>query len=270
VDSPWRLPVSIDFVSDNGETYTLGFVLLKLRHGGTKELTLANDHQELAFAITLILRPDDKIARFSIKAREGAYNAVQYAEILKLFSFLSQNVRVKLTSIELGIPLFEVHKEGGIVPPPDENLKLLMNYLATIQRKTRTPIFIPERDLTDEEVQNIAKLYQIVTTGKITGTWDQFSLTMQLTTSGIEAFTHNSEEGNESQFILDVQEVFRLFDADILLGKVRRIFRTAKISNIDEIHSKLDDLKHNPSPIKVFFTPGSNPEMTTQYLEYSD
>ncbi len=260
--------VRIEFKCEDGETFTLEYIQLKIIRAGQEEITLTNDEQGIPVKVALVLYLSDQTVRnvgMEIGVQYSSANVHQLLTLHKLQSCLSKPFLAQVVDIDTGITICDVKQNVGVVDPPYSDLMEVLEDLAAIQVKLKKPIVIPERDFTDEERQTIAQLRTIVQKGKIEGTWNtaSFSLLPEDARRTLNTF----EGGKTSNLIFQREEIAELFSVQLPLGTVTTIIEQAKLINETEVRNQLANELNDESTIQLMFVAGEN---NKQYSEYPD
>jgi hypothetical protein len=197
------LQVQMDVSCEDGERFVRSHLSLRIARGGTRQITLVNDGEYDPFDIELVLNRDPDTLHFSIRQRDTELNAVQYLELLKLFTCLSKSARIHLTNLQDGIVFLETDKTQGGVEQPDPQVVTLVSQLATIQRETKTPLMVPEREITREEARAIFLTYQAITTGRLELKWDRLPVTLQPNSEDLDALIRSFSDGKSDCITLE-------------------------------------------------------------------
>ena len=272
--SPKEIPARIKFLSDDGDQYVQQHIVLRGIHGDTKRATLVSEEGDVPFQITIVLHADEDGLNFSrgnlhIEARHSPCNAVQYLEWLLLATCLSKPVRVEVENVETGITLFDMRLNSNM-EAPDPNHVEFIKALATIQKKTKVPLLVPERDLTLDEVRLIEELHKIVTVGRLEGTWDDLSVIPQLDPELLQGLIQECSHGRPNLWVLEHEEVMTLFDTEVPLGRVRKTLSGLKMENMEELRQKFDDLCSGEASIELHFKPTGDAKVISEYFEWID
>ena len=267
-----KIAIRIDLLCDDGDTFVLDYVLLQFQHGGTKAVTLTNEEQHIPFRVKLDASLETQSINLSITAQDTPFNAVQYLDLLRFQTCFSKNAQIRIINLENGIPLFEMHQQGGTIEPPEAKLVEIISRLSVIQRATKISIMILERNITRGEERAIAEIYQIVTQGYMEEEWNGCAIVLQPDLASIEGIVNIFGDDKEGLLGLEGEETRRIFDVDIPLGRVRSIIHSAKLESLMELQQRYEELKSNIASdiasIKLQFVPGQDSKIQKQYLDW--
>ena len=148
----------------------------------------------------------------------------------------------------------------------NENALEAIAALDALQRKSQKLVSIPERDLTQDEYQDINMLRALFHTGKIGATWHNSSATVIITDetrAEIAQMIDLFDEGHGCIF-LQQEEVISLFGEEYALGPIRLLSLPAKMVNSLEIRIQLEKGFCGELPAK--FAPTDDGHFTKEYL----
>ena len=268
ISSQRKTPVQIRFRCDDGDNFTLDYVLLEVTKPGTKAITFANQEIGTPVYIEFVLNQELKSVDLRVQPRDAPLSATQYFDLLRLITCLSKNAQIEVVSLEYGFPLFELSKSKSDISPPDPRFVALIKDLRTIQLKTKKPLIIPDREFTRDEFQLITKTHQIVTIGRIETIWSTCSIGIIPTPNTIDSLKTTFGNDKEGQLLLETEETIELFNVVIPLGRVRHHLHTAKLKNIESIIANCKVLNSVNSEVKLMFAPGTNTTVIREYLDW--
>lgn len=152
--------------------------------------------------------------------------------------------------------------------PRDQRVTALNDELVAVGAKLGLRIVIPDRSFTDEEMQIIRVLRQILRTAEITRTWTSMAFAMLpiQVTAVLDTFGQGGLGvlGGESA----VGETLELFGARLFLGPVRFLARQARLANEQEVRARLRSQLTTSPPIAMHFVPGQDDSLIISYPEW--
>ncbi len=258
------VPVRIELVGEASDPVTLDYIDLRAIQVGTEEITLSNRQQAVPTEVTVVLRPKAGRARVSVNYRRPSLNAHQVNFALRLRRCFSAPYVARVIDLATGITLLEArHTEGTPLSTPLPALIEEVGDLAIIQRRTKVPIVMPERDLTDEEAGTIGTLRRILREGWAAGTWREF----EFDCTADEARDLLDARGDEPQdFVVADEQTADLFGATIPLGPARITIHDARLANEADISAAL--LAGETDDIAVRLVPDDEGTFVAEYLDW--
>ena len=273
---PRKLPVRISFLCDDGDEYVCHHIVLRGVQSGTKEATLLCDQADIPFHLKIVLRSEDLWAgdskdidcSINLWTRDGAYSATQWLEWLQVSTCLSKPVRMVVENLEHGFTFFEGRVNQLPFQPPDKGHVAFYRRLAEIQTRTCTPIFVPDRDIEQEEVLSAYELHQIVTTGRIEGTWSASKVMIQPSPALLDALIAGCSDEQPGVVYLEVEQAASLLGVEIPLGRVRTTLFGAKVKNREELQDRIAELRSGDASIELIFEPVGEGRSLQEYMKW--
>jgi hypothetical protein len=218
---------------DDGDIFDLDHVDFQVKQAGTEEVTLENVEQGAIFRIKIILNLVSRTAKitFSWKFSNSLCNCKQLLQISEFQNCTGKPFNLRIKSKEYGIVIFEQKSEQGISIPPSLFYLEIWKALVILQEKINKPIMIPIRKFSKDEISSLNELKTIVRSGKITGTWREFTASPK--GLSLEGYTALSDHPNNVYF--SAEQVQNIFGLELPLGKVQTLFKNAMISNLQEV-----------------------------------
>ncbi len=261
-------PVRIIFRPRKGKAVTLPFVLLRVVQAGEKEVTVASGNQDVPFQLKFKISWSDKELVFSIEENDSLYSAVQYLELLNLHTCLSGPFQITWETAEHGITIFDTSSKIGFCKAPDKHFVNLIRMVSVIQKKIKQPIFIPKRDITNEEVQHIHQIYEIVTTGRLEWQWSPMTATLKSNQHDLDLLIETFKDNKEAFMRQEGTETYTLFDVEIPLGPFTQDIHNIKIDNLEELISRYDELRADEITVNLRFVPGAGAIARQEYANW--
>lgn len=264
IPSDHHFVAKIEIVCDDGDSFVLSHVDLKVKQSGTEESTLENVEIGSLFKVLLVLNFHSKTAQITFKWNlvKDSYSCTQLLQMYEFQNCLSKPFVIHVISEELGVSVFSQQSSQGISEPPQKFFFNSLKVLVKLQQKINKPIMIPTRELTDDEIKAIAELIQIVQTGKISGKWTEFDI--ELTNLSQEGFAVLSSGPSFLRF--SGEQFENIFGVPIPLGKADTVYRNAMLANLKDVQDK-----HNAgsSDLKLhFYAQDGKAEAEVVYEEY--
>lgn len=226
---------NIEVDCDDGDRFRLEHVDLAVRQSGTEEATLENIEAGSLIHIKLVVNLVERSAKLSFgwQLLDPHYSCAQLLELTEFQNCCSKPFDMKILSREHGVVMFAQRSEIGLLDSPSQFYLEMLSVLSALQRKSSTPVMIPIRELTEEEIKDVGRLIRIVRDGRITGKWTEFRVTLK--DFAQEAFSALSE--HPLLFRLEASEIERIFGAELPLGVAELVLRNAVIANLEDIRA---------------------------------
>jgi len=261
------LPVKITITCDDGDSYVLHHVLLKPLYAGTEEATLISINQDIPCQIKIVMLLKTKESTFTIDPL-GVYNATLYYEYLKFRKCLSKKCGIHIETVENGIAVMKGRIQDKVGIPPSDGLVDLVEKLSEIQKRVKIPIVIPSRNFSQEEVQAILGVHEIVTAGRVEDTWENLKTEMHPDRDSLDRLLETF--GSYPKYLMTIErdEDINILDVEINLGTARYSFYGVKLANIEDIRMRYDDILQNKEVVDLLFLPDGEAKVVTEYSKW--
>lgn len=262
------LPVRITFLATDGDSYVCHFVRLRTVRAGTKEAIVRSEPGDAPIEIEISLRNDTRETNVSLRPILVSDDAVNMSNFIKISRCLSKSPTFKLENLRNGSILAQGQTNSDGFECPSDGYVEIIELLAIIQNSIEVPIVVPERDLTEEEVVLIHEVHEIVTKGRLEGTWIDASATFRPDLPTLEIFVADLADDKATVLAFDEEETVELFGVPIPLGHVRHILRSAKCKNYQEIVARYDDLRSGTASITLHLVAGEDDLIIKEYTKW--
>ena len=264
--NPRPLTVRIEFRCDDGDGFTIPYVELRVKQGGTDEITFTNAEQPLAFKVTLVARLKDHLTELNIQSEAPDPMPVNLAlDILRLRRCLSKPYVSKIVYLATEMELFTQRQEEGISTPPHDFLMGVVEDLTFLQKRLGKPILLPLREWTIEEQQTITKLRAVIHEARMETTWD--SLKASLLPTGARGVLETFADGKLGVIQIEQSDTEELFGIQLDLGAMRATAWNVRLQNEDQVRKELTSAG-NATPIECRFEPGGPNRMLKEYPQW--
>lgn len=239
-----------------------------MTQAGTDEITLNGETKVLPFRATVVVRPGERQASINLTfLAEARKNPREYLALLEFERCISRPGHVRLIDLRTAIPLLELPLPASDDMRPDPDLIRVVADLAAIQQQSMRPINIPDRELTEEELETVRRLCHIRRTGVVTGTWEviSFSLPLASTLTILDDFSAGASrtlgfEGEEA--------AEELFGARIPLGPTRIILNEAQLTNEGSVREQVAQASGADVNIELSFNSGDDKACVQRFLDW--
>jgi hypothetical protein len=168
-------------------------------------------------------------------------NVHQHLKIARFLQLTARGAHVKLVSLDTGLQLATSDLVGGQFAGPEEGWVTVLEKLLQIQIKTGTPLSVPPRTVTADEVRHIFEVAEIVTSGVTTSnvSW----LRVPLGRSTALNMLNNIGDGKPHSLYVRSTVTETIFDTELDLGQVYTTLEQMRLteSEIARVRTWLDD-----------------------------
>ncbi|HEU4560899.1 MAG TPA: restriction endonuclease [Longimicrobium sp.] len=231
--------------SIDGSDSALRAVRLRVDHYGAETITISNAHQSVPWRVELVVprNASSGIVNFTF-AMEGS-NAKQQLEMVDFQVTLSEADRISFIRCDDGTEFVSGRTPSGLIQRPNEDVRLLLSKLYSIQQRTGCVLSLPH-EISNDEFERVLTVAEIVETGEFRipgGAVLNLPATRQLAENLI-----NLEPDPNSMMWFQGQEeqVWDLFGVAVPVGKaIARFWGGAIVSeDIKRVAAELRDPSH--------------------------
>jgi hypothetical protein len=268
--APATQPIPMRIVVENeaNEHFAIDYAEFQVTQAGTDEITLKGEAKALPFRATIIMRPGERRASINLTfLPEARKNPREYLALLEFERCISRPGQVRFIDLRTNILLLEMPLavSGDIRPAPD--LMRVVEDLAIIQQQSMRPIAIPDRELTEDELETVRRLSQIRRTGVITGTWEDIRFAMPLAST--RNVLDNFSDGASHTLGFEGEEaVEELFGARIPLGPTRIILSDTRLANEETVREQVARASGGDVSIELSFNSGDDKACMQRFLAW--
>lgn len=267
---PKPLLLSCEIVSDDGDRFVIDYIHLTCIQGGQKEITLTNESQPIPFKIQQVIRFDGSMSGFHMSTKlDPLCNVHQQLLHARLLRCISKPHTMHFTNLETGMPVASGRNEAGVCETPHEEFIEALAALDALQIKSGKLVHLPDRDLTEEELQDIAMLRSLFRTGTAGFSWHSLSASMVITDEDrTEQMQTLQQYANGGLFyhILQQEEILSLFGEQYLLGPIKPLSLPLALVNWSEIQELLDT--GYCGELSLEFVPRDDGSFTKEYVNW--
>lgn len=265
---PKPLLLQCEVCCDDGDRFTIDYMHLICTQSGQKEATLTNEAQPITFKIQFVLRSDGTSQFHMEMKRDTPCNIHQDLRRIQFMHCLSKPHILRFTDLVTGISIGSSRSEVGTCQAPDGNMLEAFAALDALQCKSGRFVFLPERDLTDEEYQDINMLRVLFRTGKLRGSWKNASASTMITDENREERTQTLSQLAEWEgfYYLEQAEMLSLFNEEYTLGPIKPLFLPMKLANWTDVKGFLD--QSFCGELRLEFIPRDDGSFTKEYVNW--
>lgn len=261
--SDYHFHAKIEVVTDDGDQEVLENIDLRIVKSGRDETTLENVEPDSPFKLQVIV---NSRMRSLIMHMEWDYygktlNAAQLYKLLNFQLCVSKSFVLRLVSLEHQLVVFE--QDGkAICQPPKKGFMRMARDILEVQQRIKKPLMLPVKHYTQEDIETINKIREILRKGKIVTRWDKFNVTL-INFDKARVATLLSQPNNVR---VEREESIDFFGTEIPLGIVSYVMQGAVVENSDEVMSITENMDRN-TVLKIYFA--SKNEKDTLEIVYS-
>ena len=149
-----------------------------------------------------------------------------------------------------------------------QNSLEVVRALNALQIKTGQPVFLPERELINEEVQIIDQLRVIFRKGRLEALWSSITTVVPTVPDKIEELLQWLDGEKVVMFPVHLEETINLFSSTYSLGKIKPVSIEGKLANEREVREKLMQSTGNEDRIELNFVPVNDGTFIKEYLDW--
>jgi hypothetical protein len=269
IPHPKPLLLRCEIMCDDGDRFEIEYIHLTRTRGGQKEVTFTNENQPIPFKIEQVIHFDGSQSSFHISIdHTTSWNVHQQLLHMKFVRCMSKTYTMRFTNLETGMSMAASRNKAGVCEAPHEELLEMLAALDALQMKSGKSVYFPDRDLTDEECQDIAMLRMLFRTGKIGASWRRGSASMIITN---EDRTEQAQmlqrfADGEGFYCLSQGEVLLLFGQAYSLGPIKPLSLPIVLENWSDIKTLLDTGYCGEA--KLEFVPCDDGSFTKEYVNW--
>jgi hypothetical protein len=266
---PKPLLLKCEIVSDDGDRFVIDYIHLTCIQSGQKEITFTNESQPIPFKIQQVIHFDGRPSNFHMSIDlDDSPNVHQQLLHAQLMRCTSKPHTMRFINLETGMLVASGRNETGACESPHEEIIEALAALDTLQIKSNKLVYLPERDLTDEELQDIAMLRSLFRTGTVGASLSNVFASMVITDEDRVEQTQMLQRlsSGEGLLFLEQEETLSLFGEQYTLGPIKPLSLPLTLVNWSEIKALLDE--GFCGEVKLQFVPCDDGSFTKEYLNW--
>jgi len=265
---PKPLLLKCEIVCDDGDRFTIDYIHLTCIQAGQIEATLTNDNQPIPFRMQLVMRADGGSQIHLSLDHEMTLNVHQQFRQLQFLRCLSKPHTIHFIGLEIGMSVGTIRHDAGICEPPNEDAFDALAALDALQRRSGRLVFLPDRDLTEEEYKDINMLRTLLRAGTVDMAWHNAAAAMMITDENRAEQTEMLQRfaNGEGFFYPPQEEMLLLFGQEYPLGPMKPLSLPLTLVNWPEIKALLDT--DYCGEVKLKFVPRDDGSFTKEYVKW--
>lgn len=223
VTNPVTLFFQMEIINDDGNSFSIPFLEFKKKFTGRKSFTLVCDFEPLVFTITIRIENDDTI-HFNYKLKSNLSNYSMYELLLfeEFCSVISKGGKMSFYDVKT-----KIHVLTFVINPETNNnyddfFLELFKKGTVIQQKTNMLLFYPNNGFTQEDINDINNLFNIITNGYQKNIYTSVKFHLK-DIEYLKKYPNNSEI-QKTDLMMKVNEEFTILNKKIDLGIVNYYF----------------------------------------------
>jgi hypothetical protein len=166
ITDPITLFFGIEIIDENGSSFSIPYLEFKKKYAGQKSFTLVCDFDLLAFTISIRVENDGTTKfTYSLKTNLSDYTMYELLLFQEFILAISKGGKMNFYDTKTNVRAFAFDIEKGKIPNPDPFFLELYKKGYLIQQKTNTKLYYPKDGFTEEDINDINELHEIITTG---------------------------------------------------------------------------------------------------------
>ncbi len=164
------VPVRLSVVQEPGDEVALNYIELHELQSGTDEVTLSNESQECPITMRLIMRHSSRTITVNYRLNTKQAYVPSVDEAVQFIHALSRGGSLKLTNLQQNRS-FQFGMSASQSSSLDPIFMEIIHKLHVIARRTGVELILSDGWLLDEaDLRTVREVFDIVTTGRRTGT----------------------------------------------------------------------------------------------------
>ena len=259
------MPIKVELICDDGKFVGLPYIELKMHHGGTKEMTITNEHQFYPILVRQVVDIESKSFHFTVEKRDGPISPPNLLLWMECCECFSKGCLVQLTHLESGLIFSTGHFPGN--DSFDPAYKDLVSEIAFLQKKAQFPIMIPNPPFSSGDLDSLQILHQVMEDREIHGTWTEADLVARGKHGDEAEISDQLSQVEPFNLRIEKDAFLPLFGANIPMGRMSRTVIHPKIVNESEIREILAAAIEETN-IVLHLQPRDDDRITETYLDW--
>ncbi len=247
------LLVHLEFENIYHNNCLVEYVELKLIHSSRDELIYTNDDQKIPLKVRLKLSPTTRKLDLNFTYKRLSNNVYQIYREFEFLNCVYYPFKLRLISGMDGIIFFEQQSTSGISDPPNPRQLEFFQNLNLIQSKLKQKLDFPERDLTDLELEIIAKLHVILREASLVAILKTPAVISVPFQDAKELFNKYARGEPVDLTLYEEDQTMELFGTILRLGRVRHSISNLRLIDINELAHRIDNTLDSKSEIEIHF-----------------
>lgn len=256
----------------NGSAEELSFLEMDVVARGTKQIRMANEHQNLPIRVELLVKYEGEMTlNFTVKVGEASAHWVDKG--MKLLDAMKRKGTITVTNVDTGIAVHQMciafpQAKTGWSPA----LADLARVLTAVEERTGRVIIIPDRALVWKEIQILDHIKQIVDQGRVEASVKNFQMEFLVNKSILDDVLDDiKKHTSEGNFRESREESVEVFGTALHLGRSVTIIPPATLMNEDEIHAKFRQVNSVEDEVVAFeFETKGEGRIRKEYVDWQD
>lgn len=178
-DRPFPLRYEVE--RDGRVVASIDHLDFRVKQIGTREMTLTNESQPIAFKAQMVIPRPEGEANYTWRLESRLFTVHLALQAVRFHNAIAGGGIFRTISVETGLIVSEgvaPPSRGAIDPVPDYWTRTL-EALDFIQRRINSPIWLPDREITDRETQEILETAEILRIGRLRRRVRDWSITIE-------------------------------------------------------------------------------------------
>ena len=168
--SALEVTYTVSVLSETGELAELQGVRLRAVRVGTEAVTLSNEAQKVPWHFCFTIEPRSRSFHMSLRTKLAGWNVKRQLDAVRFLAVLAHGGTLRLTDEDTGLSMGTGVLGPGTAESPGDGTVQLLEDLVLIQSRTKSELSLPNRPITEDELETIAEVYAAVSRGRVSGT----------------------------------------------------------------------------------------------------
>ncbi len=164
--SDFIIPLRIERKLLNGDVAKIDVIDLEIVQGGTEEITLKNDRQNVPWQFTFVFSHKENSFTFDFTNKFYGFNVTQHLQSLRFFDSMSKDGETTIFHAVTGIKIVNSDKSKVELKQNFDDWIKLLEALVYIQEKIPVLLNLSVGVLTNKDVEHIFEVAKIIREGK--------------------------------------------------------------------------------------------------------
>jgi hypothetical protein len=256
----------------DGPAVELPFIEMDVLARGTKQMRMANEHQDLPIRVELIVVFEGEMT-FNLAVKVGQASAQWIDKGMKLLDAITRRGTVTVTNVDTGITM---HQMCIVSPQAKSRLSPafaeLARVLAAVEARTRKVVIIPDTPVVQADAQILDELRLIVDQGYIDFTAETFQMEFLVNSNVLDdLLVETKGHASEGHFRARKDEIVEIFGTQLSLGRSDTKLPASTLTNETEIRSRAEEADSDEDQAIIFeFETNGGGKVRREYIDWQD
>ncbi|MGI8767223.1 MAG: hypothetical protein ACR2KM_12055, partial [Gemmatimonadaceae bacterium] len=267
-----KVRLSIRVEPLDGAAVELPFLEMNILTRGTKQVRMANEHQNLPIRVELLVTSNREMT-FNFTVKVGETSAHWVDKGMKFLDAIKRRGTVTFTNVDTGITMRQLcialpQARKGWSPTFAD----LARVLAALEERTGKVVIIPDRPIVQEEAQIMEELKLVVDQGYTEDPIKEFQLDFLVNSMILnDVLAEVKQHASEGHLRESREELFEIFGTTLNLGRSIASIPPATLMNEAEIHNQMQQSGSDEDQIIGFqFETTGTGKLRRDFVDWQD